>query len=57
MSVGLLFWVLWVVWLVFNLAVGGGYVAHEYGLIGGTILYAVLFGLLGWQVFGPVVHK
>ena len=47
MSVGLLFWVLWVVWLVFNLAVGGGYVAHEYGLIGGTILYAVLFGLLG----------
>ena len=56
MSLGLLFWVLWVVWLVFSVAVCGGYVGHEWA-IGGTLLYAVLFGLLGWQVFGPVVHR
>jgi hypothetical protein len=56
MTIGLLYWVLWVIWLVFGLAVGTGMV-HEYAVIGGTLLYAILFGLLGWQVFGPVIHK
>jgi hypothetical protein len=55
MNIGLAFWVIWLIWVVFQFAVGGGYV-HEYAIIGSTLLYAVLFGLLGWKVFGAAVH-
>ena len=50
-----MFWVLWVIWVVFGFVVGSGYIGHEYA-IGGQLLNAVLFGLLGWKVFGPVIH-
>ena len=33
---------------------GAGY--HASQLAGGGVIEFVLFGLLGWQVFGPVVH-
>jgi hypothetical protein len=25
-------------------------------MVGGGVVEFILFGLLGWQVFGPVVH-
>jgi hypothetical protein len=58
MSRGLLFWVIWVVCLLvwagatFNVGGLGGLRAYA----GGGLIEFVLFGLLGWQVFGPVVH-
>jgi hypothetical protein len=58
MSRGLLFWVIWVIcvliWAGVNFGgMGGPYASH---LAGGGVIEFVLFGLLGWAVFGPVVH-
>jgi len=58
MSRGLIFWVLMLLWLLFGVLVfwprgGGG--AMAFAPLGGTLLQFVLFGLLGWQVFGPAV--
>jgi hypothetical protein len=51
MSRGLLFWILMILWLIFGLwaawPLGWGF--------GSTALLFILLGLLGWQVFGPVV--
>lgn len=56
MSLGLAFWILMLVWAVFgvlgHLGIGGVYVAG-----GGTILFFVLFALLGWQIFGSPLRK
>jgi hypothetical protein len=40
------------IWFVFSLAVFGGFLAGPYVLSGGALLHFILFGLLGWQVFG-----
>jgi hypothetical protein len=58
MTRGLLFWVVYVICVIVWLGVsfggfGGPYGAH---LAGGSVIEFILFGLLGWQVFGPVVH-
>jgi hypothetical protein len=55
MPLGILFWVLWVVALIFGFAIHGGYVAGVYGQVG-TLLEFILFGILGWKCFGPVVQ-
>ncbi len=60
MSRSLIFWVLMLIWFVFALVINfggsslGGY-AHG-GEIANTFLFFILFGLLGWQVYGPPVH-
>jgi hypothetical protein len=58
MTRGLLFWVIWVicvlVWAGVNFGgMGGQYASH---MAGGGVIEFILFGLLGWQVFGPVIH-
>ena len=58
MSRSLLFWVIWVIcvliWAGVNFGgMGGAYATH---MAGGGVIEFVLFGLLGWAVFGPVVH-
>jgi len=56
MTIGLLFWVLYVVALVFT--GWGAYTAKAApNAWGGSLLFFVLVGLLGWQTFGPVVHR
>jgi hypothetical protein len=55
MSLGIAFWVIMIVWVIFGLAVHGGYIG-QYSSIGGMLLLVALFGLLGWKVFGPVLH-
>lgn len=57
MTLGLCFWVLMLIWLVFGLLVHFAVVAGGYTMIGGTVLLFILFLLLGWQVFGPPVHR
>lgn len=56
MPLGIAFWVLMIVWFVFGLALHFGVVAATWG-VGNTLLLFVLFAILGWQVFGPVVHR
>ena len=57
MSKGLLFWVIWiicvVIWFGANFGGFGGPYAHY---VGGGVIEFVLFGLLGWAVFGPVIQ-
>jgi hypothetical protein len=56
MPLGILFWVLWVVALVFGFALHGGYVGGAYGGYAGSLLVMILFGIIGWKLFGPVVQ-
>jgi hypothetical protein len=58
MTRGLLFWMIWVIcvliWCGVNFGgFGGQYASH---LAGGGVIEFILFGLLGWQTFGPVIR-
>ena len=55
MSIGLLFWVLMILWLVFGPWPFWG--ANAFRPIGFSLLTFILFALLGWQVFGPPLHR
>lgn len=51
MPMGILFWVLWILAVIAALtgyAIGGVHV--------GPVLILVLFGLVGWKLFGPVLQ-
>jgi hypothetical protein len=58
MNIGLLFWIVWVIcalaWAGVSFVGMGGQYGH---LVGGGAVDLILSGLLGWQVFGPVVRK
>ena len=56
MTLGLAYWVLMLIWLVFGLLLHFGYVAGPWAGVN-IILLFVLFVLLGWQVFGPPIHR
>jgi hypothetical protein len=57
MTLGLAYWVLMLVWLVFGLLLHFGVVDGPYGAGVNIILLFILFGLLGWQVFGAPIHR
>lgn len=56
MSRGTVFWVLMILWFILALAgyFGDG-VLVRWSLAGNSALTFVLFGLLGWKVFGPAI--
>jgi hypothetical protein len=58
MTKGLLFWVLWILAVLFG-CFGGYHAFHAggdwYMGFGMPLLELILFGLLGWQVFGGAV--
>lgn len=57
MPIGILFWVIMIVWLLFG--IWGQRVQlgqQNYSGIGGTLLEFVLFALVGWRLFGPVLQ-
>ncbi len=56
MTLGLCYWILMLIWLVFGLLVHFG-IAATYGAVGNVVLLFILFLLLGWQVFGPPLHR
>lgn len=57
MPIGLLFWFLWILAALSSLAGHWpGYAAPPYVMLGGNLLMLVLFGLLGWHVFGAALH-
>jgi hypothetical protein len=45
------------IWFVFGLLVHFAVVSGGYTLLGNSVLLFVLFLLLGWQVFGPPIHR
>ena len=58
MSFGLVYWILMLLWLVFGLwanwpAAGVSPVKP----MGGTLLLFILLVLLGWEAFGPAIHR
>lgn len=54
MDIGLLFAILMILW---GLTIVGG-LAGWTGpwAVGGTVLQWILFALLGWRIFGPLLH-
>jgi hypothetical protein len=57
MTLGLAFWVIMLVWAVFGLLTHFGVVAGAYAVGANVLLLFVLFALLGWQTFGPPLHR
>ena len=57
MTLGLCFWIIMLIWLVFGILVHFAFVAGAYTAIGSMVLLFILFLLLGWQVFGPPIHR
>jgi hypothetical protein len=55
MTRGLLFWVIMIILLILALCWHFA-VLGAYGPIGVGVVGYILFGLLGWQVFGPPVR-
>jgi hypothetical protein len=56
MTLGLCFWIIMLVWLVFGALLHFGLVGSVYAGANVLLLF-VLFGLLGWQTFGPPLHR
>jgi hypothetical protein len=54
MTRGLAFWVLMFIWLIFGLA--WHFAWFGAAVLGFAVVPFLLFGLLGWQVFGPPLH-
>jgi hypothetical protein len=57
MHLGEIFWVLMILWLIFGFAWNSNQAMFgSWGLWGNWLLLFVLFLILGWKVFGPVVQ-
>lgn len=54
MSIGLLFWILMVIWFAFWLM--GRWSPQPWAPVINDVFLFVLFFLLGWKVFGFVIH-
>lgn len=56
MAIGLLFWIVWLMVLFF-----GGYLSYQPAVgwrsVGGHGLTMLMFFLVGWRLFGFVVHN
>jgi hypothetical protein len=57
MPLAILFWVLMIIWLIFGFwreyIPGQPYPINR---AGGHILTFILFAIIGWKVFGPVIQ-
>jgi len=56
MTLGLAFWVLMLIWLVFGVLMHLSIIGGAWA-VGNVVLLFILFLLLGWQVFGPPIHR
>ena len=55
MPLQFVFWILYLIALIFGFWPTGEAVSRV--RLGGNLMLFVLIGVLGWQVFGPVVHR
>ena len=56
MTLGHAYWILMLMWLVWSAMWHFGLIV-PYGPAGDVVLLIALFGLLGWQVFGPPLSR
>lgn len=57
MYIGEIFWLLMIIWVVFGLAWNTNPTTFgTWGLWGNWLLLFVLFFLIGWKIFGFMVH-
>lgn len=57
MPLGILFWVIFVLALLLHFWVYRGDIqGGRWEPFGGSLVFWLLLGILGWRVFGPVVH-
>jgi hypothetical protein len=57
MTLGLAYWILLLVACVFGFALHFGYASTTWGVGGNSLLLLALLIILGWQVFGPPLHR
>ena len=57
MPIGLAFWVIMLIWLVFGLLTHFGIMAVAWAVTANAVLLFILFFLLGWKVFGFMLHE
>jgi len=57
MTLSLLFWVLYILVLVFGIGSNWPVSDANRKPLGSWLLLFILIGLLGWQSFGPAIHK
>jgi len=57
MNLSLLFWVIYIISLIFGVWTNWPPEANKAKPLGLSLIIFILIGLLGWQVFGPAVHK
>lgn len=58
LSLGLAFWIIVLIWVVFGaISSFNPGTFGPYGIYGHPLIVFVLLCLLGWQVFGPALHK
>ena len=53
MGINIIFWLIMLVWVLFGFVPISNAQTKSYG---NTLLLIILFGLLGWKVFGPAIH-
>ena len=56
MTLGLCFWILMLLWLVLGVVWHFGPAWPYWGFGSGLLLF-ILMLLLGWQTFGPPIHR
>lgn len=57
MSIALLFWILMILWFLFGIWSSWPLSASNGKTVAGNLLLFVVIALLGWQVFGPALHR
>jgi len=57
MTLGLCYWILMLIWLVWGVLTHFSLVTGPYTTGVNVVLLFILFLLLGWQVFGPPLHR
>jgi hypothetical protein len=57
LPIGILFWVPMLLWLLFGRYWKRGDLrGGNYGVRGGNAMLFILFGLVGWSAFGPILQ-
>ena len=58
MTIALLFWILMIFWIVLGVyGCRAKITSGDFVFVGGGLLLFILLFLLGWQVFGFIIHQ